>query len=389
MLKSEGVQIPSNRGNQRVNRPPIDILGLSFDDFAGEFEACCGKGFYHARAVYRHVFQQGTLDLSRLPEFAGSQRLAMDVRRSLVFNPGTVVDEKRQARLLKFVTRLDDGHKIESVIVPMATHTTLCISCQAGCRMGCRFCATARLGLRRNLTAAEMVGQVANARFKYGVAPHNIVFMGMGEPLDNFENVIRAIGVISDQRGLDIAPRHITVSTVGLADGIGRLGAMDGPRPNLAISINAADDATRSRIMPVNQTFPLAALKRAMAAYPLGRKESLFIGYVLIDGLNDSRQDALRLADYLGPFKVKVNLIPCNTGENMSFRPPPARRVLNFRDWLVEKGVFVRLRSARGGEISAACGQLGGGDRYGPGTAHPENREVSGPAHGFPDQKAG
>lgn len=347
-------------GNTEMKQTRIDILGHTFDDFTGVLKTRYGKGLYHARAAYRQVFQRGTPAIAGLPEFARSPELALDVERAISYHPGAVVDEQRQGDLLKFVTRLDDGQQIESVIVPMATHTTVCISCQAGCRMGCRFCRTGRLGLKRNLTASEIVGQVVNARFKYGIIAPNIVFMGMGEPFDNFENVVQAVGVLSDQRGLDIAHRHITVSTMGLVDGISRLGALNWPKLNLAISLNAADDETRCRIMPVNRKFPLAALKRALAAFPLGRNGSFLIGYVLIQGINNSRQDARNLAGYLDSLKVKVNLIPFNTGEGLYYRPPAAQNVLRFRDWLIEENVFVRLRSAKGGDIRAACGQLGG-----------------------------
>ncbi len=221
-----------------------------------------------------------------------------------------------QDGVTKIVFSLADGLRVESVWIPMPRRSTLCMSSQAGCRMGCAFCRTGSLGLLRNLAAEEIVGQVYAVRHGLGRAIDNIVFMGMGEPLDNFDNVVQAIRVLSDQRGLDIAHSHMTISTAGLTDGIRRLGELGWPGLNLAVSLNAADDELRSQLMPINAVHPLALLKQALQAYPLRKKGVFFIEYVLLKGVNDSRGQAARLARFLEGLPVRVNVIGYNPGSD-------------------------------------------------------------------------
>jgi 23S rRNA (adenine2503-C2)-methyltransferase len=184
--------------------------------------------------------------------------------------------------------------------------------------------------------------------------------MGMGEPLDNLDNVVQAIGVLADQRGLDIARRYITVSTVGLTAGIDRLVQLKAPPLNLAVSLNAPTDQIRSLIMPINRANPMAALRTSLLTYPLAKKSALFIEYVLIQGVNDRKEHALALARYLSPLKVKLNLIPCNPAPDSRLAPPSTEGYERFHAWLVAEKVFVRRRKEKGGSIMAACGQLGG-----------------------------
>jgi 23S rRNA (adenine2503-C2)-methyltransferase len=226
--------------------------------------------------------------------------------------------------------------------------------------MGCRFCRTGRLRLIRNLTAAEIVSQVFDARFRLGCDIRNVVFMGMGEPLDNFDNVVQAIRVLNDQRGLDIARRYITVSTAGLIRGIDQLAASVSPPVNLAVSLNASNDDIRSQLMPINRNAPMAALRESLMKYPLNRKSALFIEYVLIQGVNDSKAHARELARYLAPMKAKLNLIAYNQAPGSDFRPPSVDTFARFHGWLLDLNVFVRRRGERGARIMAACGQLGG-----------------------------
>ena len=264
--------------------------------------------------------------------------------------------------LIKFVTRLDDGLCIESVIIPMSSYSTVCVSSQVGCKMGCAFCETGSNGFYRNLDAEEIIGQIYTARFHFGHEIRNVVIMGMGEPLDNFDNVVRAIGIISDQRGFNIAKRHITVSTVGTAEGLRKLAGLGWQDLKLAVSLNAPNDTIRSRIMPANHTFPMAMLRQALMDYPLKRKSAILIEYVLIKGLNDARESARQLAEYLKPLKTKVNLIPVNpnTYAGSRFEAPSQEDMNRFYGWLTENGLFVRKRTARGLGLMAACGQLGG-----------------------------
>ena len=263
--------------------------------------------------------------------------------------------------LIKFITRLNDGLCIESVIIPMSSYSTLCVSSQVGCKMGCAFCETGSNGFYRNLNTEEIVGQIYTARFHFGYEIRNVVIMGMGEPLDNFDNVSQAIGIISDQRGFNIAKRHITLSTVGMAEGLKKLSGLGWQDLKLAISLNAPNDKIRSRIMPINHTFPMEKLRKALMDYPLKRKSVIFIEYVLIKGLNDTRESARQLAEYLKPLKTKVNLIPVNpnTYSDTRFETPSQEDMNRFYSWLTENGLFVRKRTARGLGLMAACGQLG------------------------------
>jgi 23S rRNA (adenine2503-C2)-methyltransferase len=273
--------------------------------------------------------------------------------------PGEIVDEVNQDGVIKFVTNLRDGHRIESVILPMESHLTVCISSQAGCRMGCRFCETSRLGLLRQLTVEEIVGQVYQARRRFGAQIRNVVFMGMGEPFDNFDAVIQAVRVLSDQRGLDIAQRYITLSTAGHIEGIEKLAALGMPHLKLAVSLNAPNDALRSQLMPINRVTTLALLRESLMRYPLKKGYELMIAYVLIPGVNDAPECARQLARWIEPLKAKVNLIPFNQGTQTPYRPPTEDELGNFRQQLIDLAVNVQKRASRGRDLMAACGQLG------------------------------
>lgn len=341
----------------------MKILDQTHDQFADAFRRRYGKGTYYSTAVYRHVMKTGKTAFYGLEPFTRFPELAGQLESDLVLSPGRLVKQVSDGGVVKFVTRLADDLDIESVIIPMFKRYTLCVSSQVGCRMRCRFCQTGMMGLVRNLTAAEIVGQVFAARHRLGFDVRNVVFMGMGEPLDNLDNVVQAIRVLADQRGLDIARRYITVSTVGLTDGIGRLSRFDGPPVNLAVSLNAPNDDIRSRLMPINRSIPMAALKEALQRYPLAKKSALFMEYVLIQGINDRQEHAGALARYLSPMKVKLNLIPYNPAPGSDFNPPSAEAYERFHAWLVAENVFVRRRGEKGGRIMAACGQLGGKNR--------------------------
>jgi 23S rRNA (adenine2503-C2)-methyltransferase len=338
----------------------LKIIDLAHNQFADAFHHRYGKGTHIATAIYRHVMKHGNTTLDRLDAAARFPGLAGDLESGLAVSTGRLVKRVSDGGVLKFVTRLSDDLDIESVVIPMFRRHTLCVSSQVGCRMGCHFCRTGKMGLLRNLTAAEIVGQVLTARHQLGVDVRNVVFMGMGEPMDNPDNLIQALRVLVDQRGLDIARRYITVSTVGLTAGIERLARFDGGPVNLAVSLNAPTDAIRSRLMPVNRSIPMDVLRDALLAYPLAKKSALFVEYVLIQGINDRPEHATALARYLAPMKVKLNLIPFNPAPGSGLRPPSADQYERFHAWLVAQNVFVRRRGEKGGRIMAACGQLGG-----------------------------
>jgi 23S rRNA (adenine2503-C2)-methyltransferase len=337
----------------------MDVLSMTCEALADEFGRRYGKGRHHAAAVYREFYRTGGARFDSPPESARSGRLAGLIRQDLRMELPPVAREKKEGGLIKFVTRLQDAREIETVIIPMKRHVTICLSSQAGCRMGCRFCETGRTGFGRNLSVGEIVGQAVTARILYGADIRNVVFMGMGEPFDNPENVFRAVRVLNDPRGMNISMRHMTLSTVGIPSGIDRLAAMGDARPNLAVSLNAPGDPARSRLMPVNREFPLEVLRRSLEAYPLRRGEVVFIEYVMIEGVNDSAADAEALAAFLTPLRVRVNLIPLNPTPDSPFRPPDELSVRRFSRKLAAERIFVRTRTERGGEILAACGQLG------------------------------
>lgn len=274
-----------------------------------------------------------------------------------------MVRDRRDGELTKFVQRLGDGLESESVIVPMGgahrSWKTLCVSSQVGCAMGCTFCETGQLGLLRNLTSAEIVGQAVAARRRFGATVRNVVFMGMGEPFDNFDEVVQAVRVLNDPFGLSIAKGRITLSTVGRVDGIRRLAAVGWRRINLAVSLNAPNDAIRSRIMPINRSSPMAALREALLAYPMRRGAAIMMEYVLIPGVNDAHEHALELAEYCRPIRCCVNVIPYNPRRDSPWPAPSEASVTQFLDWLEAAGQFCKRRITKGRDFMAACGQLG------------------------------
>ncbi len=340
----------------------VPILALTSAAFEAALQGVAGLNRPRAAAAYRHVMQTGATALADLPAFTGDPQAAARLAAALVRPEGDVVDRQASEGVIKFITRLADGERIESVLIPDKGRMTLCVSSQVGCRMGCRFCVTGEMGIRRQLTPAEMVSQVFAARFTLQHPVDNVVFMGMGEPLDNFDAVAQALRVLHDQRGLNIAYRRITVSTAGHVDGIRKLAALGCTNLRLAVSIHAADDNRRTRLMPINARYPLEALKRALRDFPLGRGGVLLIEYTLLRGVNDSAADAQALARYLEGLKVRVNVIPYNPGSRVPFVPPDRADIDRFCGWLTQAGLFVRRRHPRGRDVMAACGQLGARD---------------------------
>ncbi|WP_441288228.1 23S rRNA (adenine(2503)-C(2))-methyltransferase RlmN [Sorangium sp. KYC3313] len=277
--------------------------------------------------------------------------------------PSLEIAERAPAQddTLRLVLRACDGALIESVLIPGPARTTLCVSSQVGCARACSFCETGRLGLERQLAAGEIVDQVRIARAlaaERGGAPlRNLVFMGMGEPFDNLGEVLKAIRLLTDPRAFRFAPSHVTVSTVGVADKIEPF--FREARAELAVSLNAPDDARRQAIMPVNARFSMAALKDAIArALPQGRR--VLFEYVLFDQVNDAPEDADLLAAYVAGLRCRVNVIPCNPGPDPALRPPSAARLDAFVARLSGHGVTTLVRRPRGRDVGGACGQLAG-----------------------------
>lgn len=341
-------------------KEPLNILKLTYTELVDELQRRYDKGAYHAAALYRAVFRDGNPDLSTVEAFARSPKLIDRLEKDLEAHPGRVSRIVKDAGLIKFTTRLDDGFDIESVIIPMANRFTVCISSQAGCRMGCAFCETGRRGFHRNLKVEEIVGQVYAAKFILGAGIRNVVFMGMGEPLDNAARVLQAIRILSDPRGMNIANRHITLSTVGLADTIHSLSKRNDPTFHLAVSLNAPNDRIRSKMMPINRKYPMHMLKAALMEYPLKGTEVLFIEYVLIKNVNDAQEHARELSEFLQPLKAKVNIIPLNPTPESPFSAPSDTDTDRFCERLRSQGLVVGKRARKGHSIMAACGQLGG-----------------------------
>jgi 23S rRNA (adenine2503-C2)-methyltransferase len=265
--------------------------------------------------------------------------------------------------LAKSVQCTHDGLEIESVVVPMQrTHgiwRTLCVSSQVGCARGCLFCETGQLGLLRNLTASEIVGQVVAAQRDSGGGIRNVVFMGMGEPLDNYDQVLQAIRVLVDPSGLSFATERLTISTVGRVAGIRKLAQLGWRRLNLAVSLNAPNDEIRSQLMPYNRLEPMAALRDALLAYPLRKCQFFMIEYVLIPGINNARAHAYEVAEYLRPLKCMLNVIPYNPRHDSPWPAPTEESVIQFMAWLTEAGQGCKRRITKGRAQMAACGQLG------------------------------
>jgi 23S rRNA (adenine2503-C2)-methyltransferase len=264
---------------------------------------------------------------------------------------------------VRCVLRATDDRLFESVHMPRKTRnprTTLCLSSQVGCAMGCTFCATGSMGIVRNLTAGEIVGQVLALMHGFSTTEPkrtNLVFMGMGEPLHNLPHVARALRVLCHPAGLGLSPRRITVSTSGLAPRIEELAALR-VRPLLAISLNATTDEQRAKTMPVNRAYPLARLKEALLAWPLRKKERITIEYVLLAGENDTDDDAARLSAFTAGLSCHVNLIPLNEHEHAEHARPADDAVYAFANRLIERGVLVTIRNSRGRDVGGACGQL-------------------------------
>jgi len=259
----------------------------------------------------------------------------------------------------KYLFRLKDGKTIESVLIPERDHYTLCVSSQVGCAQDCLFCLTATGGFERNLTRGEIIAQVRDIKNELDdpMGLTNIVFMGMGEPLANYKNLVSAIGVIIDtDGGLRLASRRVTVSTAGLVPRLADLGR--DTRVNLAVSLNAADNDTRNRLMPINRTYPLEKLLAACRQYPSAPNRRITFEYILIKGVNDSEKDARRLAKLLQPIRCKVNLIPFNPHEGCDFDRPSEEVIQAFYKILFDKNYTVIIRRSKGQDISAACGQL-------------------------------
>ena len=337
----------------RVNL--VGFLPAELEDLAVEL----GASRYRGRQLATWIYRKGVFDLEAMSDLPKDFRARL-VERAVVEVPEPERVTPSQDGSRKLVYRFADGNRISSVLMPDDDRLTLCVSTQVGCGFECRFCLTGVMGLERNLTAGEIVGQVlgANRLLAPDQRVTHIVFMGMGEPLANYAALVTALRILTDAKlGLAYSPRRITVSTVGLVPGIEKLGR-EALKVNLAISLHAASDEVRGPLMPVNRSFDLKTLLAALRRYPLAHRQRIFFEYVLLEDVNDSPDDAARLVRLLRGIRAKVNLIPFNDWEGAEFRRPPLPRILAFQSILLDAGLTTTVRWSKGEDIGAACGQL-------------------------------
>ena len=334
---------------------PFRFIGALRDD-ARAFLADLGQPPYRADQVLRWIYVAGA---DRFDAMANLPAALRDRLRRLAVLHTTVVATAQRSNdgTEKLLVRLADGEAVEAVLIPEGPRRTVCVSTQVGCAMGCVFCASGLLGRQRDLTAGEIVEQVLHARAaaRPQATLTHVVIMGMGEPLANFAPLVRALHILTAPWGLALSPRRITVSTVGLPQRIHGL-ATEGPGVNLAISLHAADDATRRRLIP--SAHPLRDVVAAARHYQQHTGCDLTFEYVLVSGVNDSPDDARRLADLVCPLPALVNLLPLNPVAGLPWHSPPPARVESFVAQLRHRGANVQVRRRRGADIEAACGQL-------------------------------
>jgi 23S rRNA (adenine2503-C2)-methyltransferase len=343
---------------------PVDLKNFTLPELE-QVVAAWGQPAFRARQLVKWLYK-GADTFEAMTDIARPFRAELSTRARISSLEVSQVQSAADG-CRKFLFALEDGNHIEAVLIPEEGHSTLCLSTQVGCAQGCRFCLTARRGLIRNLTAAEIVNQVLAVRRELSdeLPLTNLVFMGMGEPLANFPALVRAITAITAPWGMNFSSRRLTVSTAGLAPFIPRLGLE--ARANLTVSLNGPDDETRSRIMPINRRYPLQELLAACRAFPLPHHRRITFAYVLLHGINDSLDQARQLTRLLRGFRAKINLIPFNRHPLLPYEPPPPERTLEFQDILREANYAVFIRESRGQEINAACGQLAG-EQSGPPT---------------------
>lgn len=356
-----------------MSNPRINIKSLTREELQARL-LDAGLKKYRVDQVLKWIYAFHTSSFDEMTNIAKADR-GLLVSLFFISSPRIVRTEISRDGTRKFLFELEDGHTIESVLIPDEDRRTLCISSQVGCGQACRFCLTGTGGFQRNLKSyeiADQVGEIARLLEQEGSrGVTNIVLMGMGEPLANFDEVIKALSIITAGYGLGFSPRRVTLSTDGLATEIDRLGA-SGVKVNLAVSLNATTDAVRDRIMPVNRRYPIKTLLAACRRFPLEPRRRITFEYVLLRGVNDSAEDAHRLADLLRGVKSKVNLIPFNPFPGSEFKRPEDAAVRQFQKILLDRRCTAPVRESRGRDISAACGQLReAADRLNRGTENP------------------
>ena len=336
---------------------PVDAAELELHELEAHF-AAIGLPRFHGRQIFQWIHRRGVTDIAQMTDLGRELRQSLPGQLSIQ-TPAVVNVERSTDGTAKFLLELADGHLIESVFIPDTPSQTFCLSTQVGCAMKCAFCLTGRMGIIRNLTAGEIVGQVRVLLRELDMLGQrfNIVLMGMGEPLHNYDATMKALRILADRQGLAVTSRRITLSTVGVLPALERL-ASEPFMPNLAISLHSTTEDQRDRLVPINRKYGLQDLLDACRRFPLKRRNRITFEYVLLDQVNDTPEDARRLVRLLHGIKAKVNLLPLNAAPGIPFERPSDDRVNRFAAILADHQVTVSVRRSRGRDIRAACGQL-------------------------------
>jgi len=335
----------------------IDAAELELHEIEDRLEAL-GIPRFHGRQIFQWIHRKGVTNVDAMTDLGRELRAALPGHFS-IGTPAVARQERSTDGTTKFLLRLGDGHLIESVFIPDTPSQTFCLSTQVGCAMKCAFCLTARMGIVRNLTAGEVVGQVRVLLRELDMRGQrfNIVLMGMGEPLHNYDATMKALRILGNEHGLAVSPRRVTLSTVGVLPALERL-ATEPFMPNLAISLHSTTEEQRDALVPINRKYGLQDLLDACRRFPLKRRNRITFEYVMLDQVNDTPEDARRLVKLLQGIKAKVNLLPLNAAPGIPFDRPSDERVNRFASILADHHVTVSVRRSRGRDIRAACGQL-------------------------------
>ena len=333
-----------------------DLAGLELKELE-DFVVSLGHKKFHAKQIYQWIWKRGVTDFSEMTNLGVELRTAL-AGAAVISMPRIIQHDTSEDGTQKFVLQLADGKQIESVFIPDAKQT-FCVSTQVGCAMGCAFCLTGKMGSIRHLSAAEITAQVPTlARSTHLLdKPFNIVLMGMGEPLHNYDETMKALRMLNQKEGFDMHPKRVTLSTVGLVPMMDRL-AQEELMPNLAVSLHAATEEQRRAIVPPTKNYSLQDIIDACKRFPLSKRRRIMFEYVMLAGVNDSDEDARRLVKVLAGVKAKVNLLPLNAAPGIPFERPSDERINAFAKILAGRGLMVSVRKSRGRDIRAACGQL-------------------------------
>lgn len=346
-----------------------ELLGMSMAELEN-FMAAIGESGFRGRQIHKWIYTKAVNSFYEMSDLSRDLRNRLD-EIAQVSIPRVLKQRVSADGTRKFLMELEDKKRIESVVIPhnqkKDSKYTLCISTQVGCPVGCAFCATGNSGFQRNLKAYEMVGQVLGSERELGKRLKsrengiisNVVYMGMGEPMFNYDEVMKSIYILNDPKGINIGQRHITISTSGDVAGINRL-AQENLQVTLAVSLHACSNELRDKLIPLNRKYPLETLRCALEQYQHHTNRRVTFEYLLLHEVNDSLEDAQRLVKLVKPLLANINLIPYNEVEGLGFTKPPGEAVRRFYNFLVEAGVNVTIREEKGADIEAACGQLRG-----------------------------